>query len=137
MTVAQKHAWFNLIVIGLTLAVVVALALIRGWPRALGGFGFLGFLGFGPLLYRRSRPGVLWDERDTMIRHRSLLVAYSLFWVVLVATCVSLPAFYGAAGSVPVAVVQWSLFVGMILIVGVTSVVTLAHYGLAGGTHAS
>ena len=82
-----------------------------GGRGALGGFGLLGLLGLGPLFFRRKGGGVVLDERDQEISRRSLLVAYTVFWLVFVAACVSLPAFYGWGGSVPVFVVQSSVFV--------------------------
>src|SRR5271155_5604416 len=61
MSAMQKFAWFNLIVIGTTL--VVVLALVPFGKGALGGFGLLGLLGFGPFFFRRKPGKVLMDER--------------------------------------------------------------------------
>ena len=44
--------------------------------------------------------------------------------------CCSLPVFYGWNGSVPVALVQSSVWIGLVLVVGVTSVATLVQYRL-------
>jgi hypothetical protein len=85
-------------------------------------------LGFGPLFFRRKGGEVVEDERDWAIRRRSVLIAYSVFWLAFVAACVSLPAVYGWKGSVPVAVVQSSVWCGLILVVGVMSVATLVQY---------
>ncbi len=137
MSVAQKHAWFNLFVVGFAAVVVLSLASIRGWPGAFGGFGFMGFAGFAPLLYRKSRQAVLWDERDGEIRRRSVLAGFSVFWVVLVVACLSIPFVYGTSGSVPVTVIQVGVFVGMALFLGVTSLVTLAYYPIDRGARAA
>jgi hypothetical protein len=136
MTAVQKHAWFNLVVVVATMLVVLALIPIGG-RGALGGFGFLGLLGFGPLFFRRKGGGVVVDERDLEISRRSLIVGYSVFWVMFVAACVSLPAFYGWSGSVPVVVAQSSVFVAWMLVVGVSSVATLIQYGLGRTTDAA
>jgi hypothetical protein len=124
---AQKWAWYNLAVVGLTVAVVGALLPVLG-PGAHGGFGLLGLLGFGPLLFRRRRDGVVWDERDEAIRRRAVAVAFAVFWLAFVAVCVGLPAFYGWEGRVPVGLVQASVFAGVALIYGVMSVATLVQY---------
>ena len=127
MTAAQKHACFNLTVVVLTVVTVLILIPVLG-PGAQGGFGFLGLLGFGPLFFRRRGNEVVEDERDRAIQRRSVLIAYTVFWLAFVAACVSLPAFYGWKGSVPVAVVQSSVWCGLILVVGVMSVATLVQY---------
>jgi hypothetical protein len=127
MTAAQKLAWFNLTVVVLTVVTVLILIPVLG-PGAQGGFGLLGMLGFGPLFFRRKGGEVVEDERDWAIRRRSVLIAYTAFWLAFVAACVSLPAVYGWKGSVPVAVVQSSVWCGLILVVGVMSVATLVQY---------
>ena len=127
MTASQKHACFNLSVVVLTVVTVLILIPVLG-PGAQGGFGFLGLLGFGPLFFRRRGNEVVEDERDRAIQRRSVLIAYTVFWLAFVAACVSLPAVYGWKGSVPVAVVQSSVWCGLILVVGVMSVATLVQY---------
>ena len=136
MSAAQKHAWFNLAIIGLTLAVVGALVATRGWVGSQGGLGFLGFLGFGAFWYRGGRQEVASDERDHLIRRRSMLVAYTIFWIVCATGCVLLRWYYGATGTVPVVVVQSTGFLGMALICAVQSVVTLVQYGPEGASYA-
>jgi hypothetical protein len=133
MNAAQKFAWFNLAVITATLITVLALIPVLR-QGALGGLGLLGLLGIGPLFLRRKGGGSVWDERDRVIAIRSALAAYTVFWLVFVASCMSLPVFYGWRGEVPVVVVQWSVFVAMMLVVGVTSLATLIQYGRGGGT---
>jgi len=133
MTATQKHAWFNLAVIALTLLTVMTLVPILGVRRAMGGFGLLGLLGFGFLVYRR-RPGqVVVDERDAEIQRRSLMISAAVFWVIFVEACVFLPWFYyGERGAVPVEVVQWSVMIAWITITLIHSVATLIQYGRGG-----
>ncbi len=133
MNAAQKFAWFNVAVIAATLITVLTLIPILR-HGALGGLGLLGLLGIGPLFLFRKGGGSLWDERDQLIALRSALAAYTVFWLVFVASCTSLPIIYGWRGEVPVVVVQWSVFFAMMLIVGVTSLTTLIQYGRGGGT---
>ena len=54
MSAAQKHAWFNLTVITLTLLIVFTLIPFLG-KGALGGFGLSGLLGLGPFFFRKRR----------------------------------------------------------------------------------
>ena len=57
-----------------------------------------------------------------------------MFWLAFVASCVSLPVVYGWRGAVPVVVVQSSVWVAVMLVVGVTSLATLVQYGRGGAT---
>ncbi len=127
----QKHACYNLAVVGLTLVAVLALYPVLG-PRAFGGFGFLGLLGFGPLFYRKKAGQVILDERDELIRHRSLIAAFTVFWLAFVAAGTLAPLWYGAAGGVPTAVVGCAVWVGLMLFIGVQSLATLVQYGRGG-----
>jgi len=132
MSAVQKFAWFNLAVIGLTLVAVLLLLPFMG-KGALGGSGFLGLMGFGPLFFRRKPGQVVIDERDTLIQLRSWVVAYSLFWVVFVLAAVLLSQLvYGQEGAVPVWIVQISVFGFFMLVYGLASIAILVQY--AGGT---
>ena len=127
MSAMQKLAWFHLAVIALTLVAVLSLLPFLG-KGALGGFGFLGLIGFGPL-FLRKRPGqVLTDERDTLIQRRSWILAYALFWVVFVLAAALLsPLVYGQQGAVPVWVVQGSVVCGFMLVYALASVAILVQ----------
>ena len=128
MCPTQKHAWFNLAVVGLTVVVCVALAPFLG-PKAQGAVGLLGLQGFG-MLYFRKRPGqVLADERDLDIVRRAGIVAYSVFWLVFVIACVGASFLYSERGAVPVSVVQISVWIGWMLVSSVTSLSVLIQYG--------
>jgi hypothetical protein len=133
MTATQKHAWFNLAVVALSVLTVAALMPVLGPRRAMGGLGLLGLMGFGVLFYRK-RPGrVVADERDAQIRLRSLMLTSALFWIVFVETCVFVPWFYyGEGGAVPVVVIQASVVVAWIIITVVDSVATLVQYARGG-----
>lgn len=137
MTAAQKHAWFTVAVVCLSVLVAGMLVPFLGFRRSMGGFGLLGLLGFGPLFYRK-RPGqVVMDERDYAIQMRSLMITAAVFWVFLVEACVFLPwYYYGAEGAVPVWVVQGSVWVAWIVVSLIYSVATLVQYG-RGGTDAA
>jgi hypothetical protein len=131
MCQTQKEALFNLIIVALTLATVVALYPFLG-QRAAGGFGILGFLGFGPLFYWRHRCQVMADERDQLIRRRSTIIAYSLFWLAFVASSMLALAVYGENGAVPVRVVVIAVWPGLMLVVGTHAIATLVQYGRGG-----
>jgi hypothetical protein len=134
MSAAQRNAWFNLIVVLVSVAVVVGLSVLMGWPKAIGGFATLGLLGFGPLFYRRrGGQAVVVDERDASIQRRSIVIGYVVFWLAFVAACVSLPMVYGERGTVPVWMVTSAVWWGVAIVYGVAAAASLVQYGSEGG----
>lgn len=128
MSASQKHAWFNLVVISLSLVAVGCLYPFLGW-KAHGALGLCGVLGLGPFFYRKRKGEVVLDERAILIQQRSALLGYSIFWVVYVlAASLLSPLVYGQDGSVPVVVVQLSVFYAMVLFLGVMSLATLVQH---------
>lgn len=137
MSPLQKFAWFNLTVIGISLCVVFSLMPFLG-QGAYGGLGCLGVLGFGPVFFFfRKKPGqVQLDERDNLIHVRSVVVAYSLFWVVFVISAVFLTVLlYGQEGAVPVPVVQLFVAWAFMFFYSIMSIGILVQYRI-GGAHA-
>ena len=89
-----------------------------------------GLLGIGPFFYRKRKDEVVLDERTILIQQRSALLGYSIFWVVYVlAASLLSPLVYGLEGSVPVSVVQLSVFYAMVLFIGVMSLASLVQHG--------
>lgn len=129
MTTLQKYAWYNLVVIALTLSAIGVLIPLAG-KGALGGFGFLGLLGLGPLFFRKRSGQVVMDERDQSIANLSWNFAFAIFWVLAVMFAALISAsVYGSEGAVPVWIVQSSVFVGMIVIYAMSSIAILVQYG--------
>jgi hypothetical protein len=132
MCQTQKEALFFLVVIALSLATVVVLYPFLG-RGAVGGFGILGFLGLGPLFsYWRHRGQVMTDERDQLIRRRSTIFAFSVFWLAFLASAMLAWAVYGGDGAVPVMTVMYAVWCSVILFVGTHAIATLVQYGQGG-----
>ncbi len=135
MNATQRFAVFNLMVIGLALFVLAILFPVMG-KGALGAFGVLGLMGFGPFFFRsRGVAGqvpVVVDERDRKIQLRAWFFAHLLFWLVFVLAAVPLAGLvYGQDGAVPVEVIQASVFAGLIVVYGAASLSMLWQYGWA------
>jgi hypothetical protein len=137
----QKIAWFNLIVILLALGLsVVAFAIfhfVLGLPvnRAAGGFGFMGIMGFcglSPVLFRKDKSKVQFDERDTTIQRKAAIVAYSVFWLLFVAATMIPWFIIGPNGTITVNYLPWMVFGGMCVVMLLQSIVTLNEYGWRG-----
>ena len=131
MNASQKEAWFNLAVVLSVLAIMAIMVPFLG-KGALGGFGFLGLLGFSPIFFRKRQGAVVLDERDAQIRLRSQFCGHLVVWLLFVVAAVTTPVVYGWDGSVPVALVMMSVFCGMMVLYMVSSVATLIQYGRGG-----
>lgn len=81
MTPLYKEGLYWLILLAVTTVAYGVAAIFVGPVPASGTFGLLGLAGLQPLLYRKRRQAVVWDERDTLISHRALIAAYSIFWL--------------------------------------------------------
>lgn len=82
----QRHARFNLVVIGTACILYGILVSIVGTHHAvpaLGVFGMLGVLGFSSQFYRRKKtsPAVVMDERDLEIKRKASLVGWGVTWL--------------------------------------------------------
>jgi hypothetical protein len=132
VSASQKFAWFNLAVVAACLITVLALAPWLGPRRATGGFGILGLMGFSPLFFRKGRGECITDERDQMIWHRSVRIAYAVFWLAFVAACAIPQVYHGPGGVIPVFVLQWVLWCGWIIVWGIMSLAILCQYGFGG-----
>ncbi|MHC4546600.1 MAG: hypothetical protein ACYSYL_19145 [Planctomycetota bacterium] len=141
MNRAQKIARFNLIVILIALSLsaiaVSVFYFVVDLPirRAFGGFGFMGItglMGLSPLLYKKERDKVSFDERDELINYRAVLAAYSVFWLVFTAACMIPWSIIGPSGSISVNVLPIMLFGIGITLALVYSLVILVQYGWTG-----
>ena len=136
MNRARKIALYNLIVIMASLtftgAAVGILAIVQGIPKALGGLGFLGILGLiglSPILFRKKRGQLGFDERDLLIYNRASLVAYSLFWVFFTAACMVPWLVLGRGAKIPVVVLPCMLAGGFVIVQLIQSIAILIQYG--------
>ena len=132
MNAAQKHAWFNLAVIAATFLTVLALIpVLHSEPWAASDCS--GCWGAAPVLRaktRRCRRGRAGPVDPASIRPGRLLGVLAGVRRLLLVT----PVVYGWRGAVPVVVVQSSVWVAVMLVVGVTSLATLVQYGRGGAT---
>jgi hypothetical protein len=134
----QKIARFNLIVVSLALGLSVAAFgiayLIFGLPanRAAGGFGLIGLMGFSglsPVLFRKDKSKVQFDERDTAIQRKAAIVAYSVFWLLFVAAAMAPWFIIGPNGTITTNYLPWMVFGGMCVVMLLQSIVILSEYG--------
>jgi hypothetical protein len=141
MNRAQKIAWFNLIVVAITIVVtvaaVIALTLSNGMPWALYGLGFGGIIVFSlisPLIFRgkKHKGQVSFDERDAHIHRRALQASDSASCGLFLAVCIGVFLVVGLSGLVPAAVlpmmVCWAFTCGKLA----ESIAILVQYGREG-----
>lgn len=94
MNRAQKMAWFLVIVIATSLVMsavaVTILYFILGMPGALGGlacFGFSGFGGLAPIIFKKDEGKVAFDERDIVINRRAALAGFGSSYLFIGLAC--------------------------------------------------
>jgi len=91
--------------------------------------GITGLMGLSPILYKKERGKVSFDERDELINYRAVLAAYSVFWLVFTAACMIPWSIIGPSGSISVNVLPIMLFGIGITLALVHSLVILIQYG--------
>jgi hypothetical protein len=137
----QKIAWFNLIVIAITIVLTtIAITVefrIRGYSTVGWLFiGILVLLKFTPWLFKKPQnpSGVVSDERDNLIVTRAVTQAWTTFWWVFFAACFLLWFIIGPENSVPTIVFPLIAFAGGLIHKAACSVAILLQYG-RGGTN--
>jgi hypothetical protein len=141
MNRAQKIAWFTLVVLALALGLSVAASCAAYFifglsaKRAASGFAFMGimgFLGLIPILFKKDKAGVQFDERDLTIHRNATIAAYATFWVLFVAAAMVPWFIIGPDGTIPVNYLPWMVFGAMCVVQLVQAIVTLGQYGWTG-----
>ncbi len=136
MNKTQKIAWYNLIVIlvslTLTGAAVGTLTIIVGMPGAISGFGFLGFLGLlglQPILFRKDKSKVSFDERDILISRKSVILGFTLSYLFFVFACMGCWWYARADGMIDVKVLPLIVVGGYLTSELSRSITILVQYG--------
>ncbi|MHC4266756.1 MAG: hypothetical protein ACYSUK_12625, partial [Planctomycetota bacterium] len=90
----QKIAWF--FVVTITVSIVLTLIAISilytkyGFPKAIAGFstmGLVGVAGFSPLIFKKDKGKVIFDERDRIIKRRAALAGFGMSYLVVGLAC--------------------------------------------------
>jgi len=139
MNRAQKIAWSLVITISLgaiVSGIAVAILYVKiGMPKALLGFSFMGIAGLGgfsPLIFKKDKGKVTFDERDRLIKRNAALAGFGASYLFVGAACMIPFSVLGPKATVSV---TWlpHIFGGAALSVFfVTSVAVLIQYGWKG-----
>ena len=142
MNRAQKIAWFNSAVIAgcivLAVSMTIRYAFQHGFPSDFGGMGFLGFAcltALGPVLFRKRKDQVAFDERDVMIERRAVRCGTTASYFYFVIVCVVTWLVVGIDSKISAGVLPMLVVGGFLMVNIVQSIVTLVEYrgGGAGG----
>lgn len=135
----QKIAWFNLVVIAgcvaLAVSMTVRFAFQHGFPSAFGGMGFLGFaclIALGPVLFRKKRGQVAFDERDVMIERRAIRYGTTVAYFYFVIVCIVTWLVVGFDSKVSSGVLPMLVVGGFLVVNIVQAIVTLVEYRRGG-----
>ena len=144
MTVLQKLAWLNLVVLGLVLLALAALTSLKGLSTAFHYLVvssavftavwiavLLSYVIRQGLNRLRNRPEVLWDEREEAIYYKACTWAFAASWVFIVLGNGRFLQQYLEKGPEAVSVVLLSdvLGIAFLVLVGVFSVSVLIFSG--------
>ncbi len=142
MNRAQKMAWF--LVITISVGVITGCAAFTvlyfkiGMPRALAGFAFVGIAGLGgfsPLIFRKDKGKITFDERDKLIKRRAALASFGAFFVFSYAGMILMSFLVGWNGLISVHSV-WTIFgVSCIALWAAWAVAILVQYGWRNKNH--
>jgi hypothetical protein len=128
-----KEGVYWLVLLAVTAAAYVILAVFIGPIPAQGAFGLFGLAGLQPLLYRKQRKAVVWDERDTLINYRAVIAGYSVFWLVFTSGMMSVWAvvyLYGERSMISVHVLPELIMAGFIVVMTTRAIAIVVQYRL-------
>jgi hypothetical protein len=136
MNRVQKMAWWTLywaaialVLSGIAMAVLYS---IWGFPVAYAGAAFLGlfgFIGLGPIIFRKDKGPVTCDERDRLINQRAALASFVTSYMVMGLACM-VPFFVlGYQAQVSICWLPNIFMAGGITCFVVHSVAILIQYG--------
>lgn len=131
-----KEGLYWLILLAIVAAAYGVLAIFIGPIPAEGAFGLFGLAGLQPLLYRKRRKKVVWDERDTLINYRAVLAAYSVFWLVFSLGVTGLWAvlYYEGQPTISIHVLPGLVMGGFLLVATSRAVAIVLQYRLQGAS---
>ena len=140
MNRVQKIAWSLVITISTgVIAGCVAFAVLYfkiGMPKAVAGFALIGIAGLGgfsPLIFRKDKGKVTFDERDKLIKRRAALAGFAASYLFVGLACMLPFSILGPKASISVGWLP-NIFGGAALSAFfVTSVAILVQYGRGGG----
>ncbi len=128
-----KEGFYWLVLLALTAAAYGVLMIFLGPIRAFGAFGLFFLVGLQPLVYRKRRQGIVWDERDTLINYRAVIASYSVFWLVFTLAAMGIWAAvycYGGQSMISVHVLPLLLGGGFIVVMTTRAVAIVVQYRL-------
>ena len=136
MNRAQKIAWSLVIAVSFGFVVsciAVAIFYVKvGMPKALLGFGFMGIAGlagFSPLIFKKDKGKVTFDERDRLIKRNAALAGFAASYLFVGAACMIPFSVLGPKGVISVRWLPY-IFAGAALSsFFVHSVAVLVQYG--------
>ena len=139
MNRAQKIAWSLVITILLAFIVsciAVAILYVKvGMPKALAAFSFMGIAGlagFSPLIFKKDKGKVTFDERDRLIKRNAALAGFGASYLVMGAACMIPFHVLGPKASISVAWLPYIFGGAGVSLFFVHSVAILIQYGWKG-----
>lgn len=129
MTLQQKRAWFNLIVLWGTICLVAVLYPVTGGV-SLAFLGLWGLSGFERPFFRAKKGEVVWDEREAQIQLRANTVGFVGLWIYLTLACMVtwIVLRLQARRMVTIDVLPWVFMGAALILMTVRSIAILVQY---------
>ena len=123
----EKLAWITLAICVFSIMGFLATIPLAGLNAAPGMFGFMGFTGLVPWLFRREG---LPDERDRRIINRAQRIGFFIFWLVFVTLSMGIWSWNIMRGTdtISVYVLPLTVFICWALLFTIQSTVTIILY---------
>ena len=139
MNRVQKIAWSFVITISLGFilsCIAVAILYVKfGMPKAIAGLGFMGIAGLGgfsPLIFKKDKGKVTFDERDKQIKKRASLAGFGTFFIFLWVELAIVQFIVGRKGLISVSSVGSMFGIACIGLWTAWAVAILIQYGRGG-----
>ena len=139
MNRAQKTAWLLVITISsgfvLSCIAVVILYIKSGMPTALAGFMFMAvaaFGGLGPLIFKKDKGNITFDERDKSIKRRAALAGFGTSYLLVGLACMVPFFILGPKASISVTWLPYIFGGAGLSMFFVHSAAILVQYGWTG-----
>jgi hypothetical protein len=132
----QKIAWF--FVVTITFSIILTLISISilyakyGFPKAIAGFstmGLVGVAGFSPLIFKKDKGKVIFDERDRTIKRRAALAGFGMSYLVVGLACMIPFSVLGPKASISVSWLPNIFGAAAITMFYIHSLAILIQYG--------
>ncbi len=141
MSTQEKTAWFNIVVLSISIIVFFILfiyirnerpdlSIIHQIVFSYSAYSINALMGFSGLIFRKNKSQIVMDERDKFIQRRSHLLGFRIFWLFFVGINMGIwgKAMASHSKQISIHVLPLLVALGFVVFVAVQSIVMLKLY---------